>query len=139
MEPIEIVISHLTKTEGVRINKICAAIGIERTAFYTWRKSVSKAKRTELAEFIVQKMPQYFPNGMPAPVKDEEEEEIATVNNTEKRYIQRLEQWVDDLRKEKADLIEQNISLAEKLQQKNEAIIEDLKKILTETKANFIT
>ena len=86
-------IAHLTETHEVPVGEIVEALEIPRERFYSWRRSTKFEKRDDMAEKIISKFPGYFPEGW-----DDKGEE------GEAWRIKILQEQVDELRKDKAEL-----------------------------------
>ena len=110
----------LTENKNIQIKEIVKRLGIERTAFNSWRRSSQEKRRRELLEKLVAAYPEHFAEGIVPTVEIAEENTVKSENKIDTRYIDLLERNLrtaehtlqavqgerDQLRKEVAELIE---------------------------------
>jgi hypothetical protein len=103
---LEAVINYLTGPVDLQIYDLIKALGIERSYFYSWRRSTKRDRRTDMAQRLIALFSQHFPDGeIPSQAYSgsgvAKAPDQPTTSASERKYIELLEKTVEDLRAER--------------------------------------
>jgi hypothetical protein len=119
---LDAVINYLTGPVNLQVNDLVKALDIERSYYYSWRRSTKRDRRNELSKRLVALFSEHFSDGqIPSqayngvhPGEPVAERSASLVS--ERKYIELLEKTVEDLRSER-----------DRLRQEVETLLRDLK------------
>lgn len=115
------VIDYLTGPIGLKVHDLVEKLGIERSAFYSWRRSVNDHRRNDLANKLMDLYAEHFPDGkIPGGTPSND------ANSIREKYIQMLEENLKELREERDRLRDENLQLLKEVKNKLNMISEHL-------------